>query len=321
MKKKLLWILVLVVVIAGISIYFCLNNGEYKDIQKENLVQLNQEIDENPEREYLLAEGCYDEKWVLNENPDIDDNGDIINCYNSKWEQEGKWIDYVDLKSWKRKLEQNYKNWEKDGKCIEYYEDWKIYTLENYKNWKLNWEVIFYDRNWKKVLEETYINWKEDWESIEYRDGDWLYKNFYKNGRLIDEQENVEVSEKLEKYHENMENRIEKSWNKFEFWDIIDKEEFKDLTDTVYGTYNFYYDEELMEKSDFFWDKYKEDYEDKSWRLIALYTMINCSDDILNPDTYLFNLDDPQIAQEIYFKNCPKWCRYADEEDVDFTCE
>jgi hypothetical protein len=62
MKKKLLWILVLVVVIAGISIYFCLNNGEYKDIQKENLVQLNQEIDENPEREYLLAEGCYDEK-------------------------------------------------------------------------------------------------------------------------------------------------------------------------------------------------------------------------------------------------------------------
>jgi hypothetical protein len=27
------------------------------------------------------------------------------------------------------------------------------------------------------------------------------------------------------------------------------------------------------------------------------------------------------LAQETYFKNCPKWCRYSDEENVDFVCE
>jgi hypothetical protein len=51
---------------------------------------------------------------------------------------------------------------------------------------------------------------------------------------------------------------------------------------------------------------YREKYKDKSWDLLASYSMMNCSEDPLNPETYLFNLDNPKLAQETYFKNCPK---------------
>lgn len=315
MKKKLLCVLWFIVLIVVVFICLYLNSGKNRN---ENLVQFNQGTDENPERKYLSVEECYNEIWEINKNPDIEDNWNAINCYNEQWEQEGKWISYNDTRFWKFRIEENYNNWKRNGKYIQYYEDWKIRILENYKDWEKNWESIWYDENWEKSSEKTYIYWIEDWESIEYWNGERWLKIIYKDDHIIETQENSEVAEKMDKYFEDREVRLASLWNKFISWDVLDVVDFKELTDSIYSNYNIYYDEEWKY---LFEDMYREEYEDKSRNLLALYSMMTCSENPSNPDTYLFNLDNPKLAQETYFKNCPKWCRYSDEEGIDFICE
>jgi len=326
MKKTLLWIWipsVLVIAVAGF-VFFNMRDWEpnqniIENVKPEQDIQSNQEIiDENIWRTYLSAEECYNEYWVLNENPNTDDNWNIINCYNGQGEQQGKWVTYKKTRFWKFKNEENYKNWKRDWEYIQYYENWTISLLENYKDWELDWKSISYDEDWEKVRDHTYVNWKKEWEQLDYHKGDWWLKMIYKNWEIVDIQENSEASKKLDEYLENHYLIREWLWENFESWLVLGVEDFKNLTDSIYSDYNIYYDEEWRY---LFEDMYREEYEDKSWELLALYSMMNCSEDPSNPDTYLFNLDDPKLAQEIYFKNCPKWCRYSDEEDIDFICE
>lgn len=329
MKKKLVivWGFIALIIIATLIIYPSFqkdnnDNVEKKVVEEENIIQPYHRPNDL-ESQDLLDEICYDKNGNSIGNPELDNDWNVINCYNEQWEQEGKWIIYTEDSFWKYRHEENYKNWNKDGKCIHYDENWNIMFIDNYKNWERDWEVIFYD-SWQISEKRNYANWKPEWEQIEYFNGEWIYKTIYKNGEIIDKLENDEIINKKNDYYKGQDLRLRSLWNKFESRDALDKEEFQDLADRIHSDYNIYYNEKLINDygmKEYIEDMYKHYYEEKLWELVALYSMMNCSDDTSNPDAYLFNLNNPQEAQEIYSKNCPKWCRYADEEDVDFICE
>ena len=103
-------------------------------------------------------------------------------------------------------------------------------------------------------------------------------------------------------------------WNKFINNKNINSDEFEALKSFFTILYELYYGEDNLE---LFYSSYNA----RQRYLLTLYSMMNCWGDPLNPDTYLFNLEDSESAQETYFKNCPKWCKYSDKEGIDFVCE
>lgn len=315
MKNKLLWIWIssiLIISVAGF-VFFNIKSLEV-NLGNEKNESYHETVKDGVEKNNSSDNECYDKDW---NNLEMIEKK--INCFNKNWEKEGIWIRYNETKLWKFKIKENYKNWKRNWKYTQYYEDWTIMLLENYKDWNLDWKSISYDEYWEKIIEMTYVDWILDWEQIDYHDGDWFLKTIYKNWEIVDIQENPKIGEKVDEYLENYDLMIWWLWNRFESWLILDVEEYKELTDSIYSNYNTYYTIEFT--GDFLDYMYKQEYENKSRKLIALYSMMNCSEDPSNPETYLFNLDDPKLAQEIYFKNCPKWCMYSDEEDVDFVCE
>ena len=99
-----------------ILLTWCNNKEGSSTIWNENTLSKN--VDENWWF-YLTESECYDDNWKLNDNPELDDAWNIINCYNSRGNLEWKQIiHYYDWPIW---LEQNFKNWKHDWVFIEYY--------------------------------------------------------------------------------------------------------------------------------------------------------------------------------------------------------
>lgn len=260
----------------------------------------------------------YYENWQISEEWNVIKEA-INHEDGKKWYKlirDGMWVYYYE--NWNKKTEWNYKNWQREWEWIGYYENWNISIENNYKNWILDWKSITYNEDWDKVTEWMYKNWKEEWEHIIYIEWIRYQKLIFENGEILEIQDNPDVADKVEKRVEERELKLKSLWNKFESWVSLDEEEFWSLMVSMQSDYGLYYGDETK---DLFEDVYRYEYEDKAWELPAIYSMMNCSEDPSNPDTYLFNLDDPKLAQEIYFKNCPKWCKYSDEEDIDFVCE
>ena len=159
MKKKSLWIWITIVliVIIVVTTFHKLRGKQIDDngeiIQNENLsltetsIQIDQKIVED-----ITQQECYDKNWnndIL--NLQFNENNNLINCYNLKWTEEWKWVDY--WYNWQIQYERNYKDWKLEGKRVSYSQDWSIVEEKFYNNWEI-------------VEEHNYKNWKLDWKDI-----------------------------------------------------------------------------------------------------------------------------------------------------------
>lgn len=406
MKKTLLWIWipsVLIIAVAGF-VFFNIRNWESNQNIIEN-IKPNQEalpyhgtVKNDVEKRTQTDNECYGEDWNIVESPKYDVQGDIINCYDNNWYPKWKQITYH--YNWKIKtiwIVENwnytgyYENWQifeewhmfkdafnsennrkwfiliKDGKRIQYYENWNKEFEWTYKKWTTEWKWVYYYENWNKESEWSYKNWTAEWKWVYYYEnwriqGYWNLKDWVADGKRIEYYENwnknfewflkewieewkwILYSETWDIYIWTYENgeivNLEWNindlniygyynyiwdlyerllWNRLIQWKKISIDEFNSFKSFFPKLYDLYYGNSVdLDKKK---ERLKKSYNERKWYLLALYSMMNCSESPLNPDTYLFNLDDPKLAQETYFKNCPKWCKYVDEEGTDFVCE
>ena len=257
-----------------------------------------------------------------------------------KWTAEWKWIYYYD--NWKIKEQWDFKEWYRDGNWVYYYENWNIKQLWYHDNWYRTGNWRFYYENWNISGQWNYNNWNQEWfweyyyengdirEKWDYDEGkeiwNWvIYDNnwdayiwIFKDWEILELKWNIEKNmdsiKEMHYFNDIWEIYIESLRNKFKYWKDIWMDEFLAMRDYFNTSYDLYF-------TDWGEEFFSHSYYYKIWRLLALYSMMNCWGDVSDQGTYLYNLGYPQIAQETYFKNCPKWCKYSDEEDVDFVCE
>lgn len=149
---------------------------------------------------------CYDVNWLIIENPVLDPNYWLVNCYNESGTMEWNWIEYWD--NWMLSNYWNYKNWEFDGDQFNFYHDWSLFWKYSYVGWILVFSIEFYNdwtvkyksyiENWLYKTFEFYENWqvKEErgyrWGVLEWRqlsydeDGSIIYQWYFRDGNFVD---------------------------------------------------------------------------------------------------------------------------------------
>ncbi len=149
---------------------------------------------------YLSENECYEPLGNIKENPDKDEEGRIINCYDQNAEQH--WVIINKYASqWTKEHEGCYNHWENVWRDIWYYKNWNIksdkyyhdwnyvsatYYYENWqldkktftKDWNPDWNWEMYYDNWKLKIKWSFVDWKSN--------GTWLY--YYEDWTLMDEE-------------------------------------------------------------------------------------------------------------------------------------
>ena len=265
----------------------------------------------------------YYENWqVKNKWTSIDGNRDwkYIEYYDNgkimeKWKYNELWADWLRISYYEDgviKYRDSYKNWKREGAYVSYYPNWQTGYEANYVNWELEWQYISYNEDWSVYSKWVYIDWNLDWNVVYYSD-DWnVYVWIYEGWEIVDLKWKIDYSLGKSHYFNSMwEIYIRMLWNKFTHNKSLTIEEFRALNEFFAYAYVLYYSDD---SEDFF----NEMYSRKDRTLLALYTMIHCLSDGWNQ--YLF-IGNPETAQDIYFKNCPRWCIYSDEVGSAFICE
>lgn len=289
MKKKLLWIWipsVLIIAVAG----FVFFNMKSWEIDQDIIVNVEPEQEILPYHrvgedeiwwEYLSPSECYDEEWNINDNPNTDKYGSIVNCYDINGNEHWQWIYSID---WQvipnfdyesNALFISYKNWEspnnqqddiyfqiisnykkdilrynskwKNIEIVWYYDNWQIASKWQINGWEIEWKHTLYYKNWQVAIEIEFKNWLENWKYISY----------YRNWKTIEEWEflNWQKYWKWIEYYNN--------WQIFREWDMVNWQ-----YSWEYAMYNFGW--KVSEEWEFLnWQKHWRWVTYENWQIVT----------------------------------------------------